>query len=85
MSLKEQLEAAGPPPPLAKAVIWNDGEWWLGYWQEWPDYWTQGETPDELEAMLASLWQDMASGELPGLRRVVELQVPAASAREIAA
>jgi predicted RNase H-like HicB family nuclease len=33
-----------------KYVHWQEGDWWLGYLEEYPDYWTQGETlPDLIE------------------------------------
>ena len=56
-----------------KFVHWQDGDAFLGYLQDYPDYWTQGETLDDLKAHLVELHQDIASGELPGLRRVDEL------------
>ncbi|MDR2483497.1 MAG: type II toxin-antitoxin system HicB family antitoxin [Treponema sp.] len=33
----------------------------IGFINQFPDYWTQGETIDELEKMLASLYTDMAA------------------------
>ncbi len=33
-----------------------------GYLDEYPDFWTQGETLDELKEMLASLRQDIEAG-----------------------
>jgi len=54
-------------------VHWQDGDAFLGYLQDYPDYWTQGETLDDLKAHLVELHQDIASGELPGIRRVDEL------------
>lgn len=44
---------------------------WLGYWNDYPDHWTQGHTLDELRQMLLSLRNDIAgfikSGDLePG-------------------
>jgi predicted RNase H-like HicB family nuclease len=33
----------------------------LGFINQYPDYWTQGETREELEAMLQSLYQDLIS------------------------
>ena len=30
-------------------VCWQEGEFWLGYLLAFPDYWTQGETLDDLE------------------------------------
>lgn len=46
---------------------------WLGYFEEFPDYLTQGETLAELEDNLRDLYRDVTSGEIPGIRRVAEL------------
>ena len=48
---------------------------WLGYFEEFPDYLTQGETPAELEENLRDLYRDLTSGEIPGIRRVAELAI----------
>jgi hypothetical protein len=32
----------------------------IGFINQFPDYWTQGETIDELEKMLVSLYDDMS-------------------------
>jgi len=48
---------------------------WLGYFVEFPDYLTQGETLAELEENLRDLSRDLTSGEIPGIRRVAELVV----------
>jgi len=56
-----------------KIVYWQDGEWWLGYLEEFPDYWTQGETLEDLEEHLRDLHADLTSGELPGVRQVADL------------
>jgi len=56
-----------------KMVYWQDGEWWLGYLEEFPDYRTQGETLDDLKQHLRDLYADLTSGELPGVRRVADL------------
>ena len=58
-----------------KFVYWQDGDDWLGYLQEYPDYWTQGETLDDLREHLRDLYADLTSGEIPGIRRVDELIV----------
>ena len=54
----------------------QDGEMWLGYLQEYPDYMTQGETIQELEENLRDIYKDLASGAIPCARKVAELQVP---------
>jgi hypothetical protein len=59
-----------------KFVYWQEGNAWIGYLQDYPDYWTQGETLDDLKEHLKDLYRDLTSGELPGIRRVDELSVP---------
>jgi hypothetical protein len=56
-------------------VYWQQDGGWLGYLQEFPDYWTQGETLDDLKEHLRDLHRDLTSGELPGVRRVDQLDV----------
>jgi predicted RNase H-like HicB family nuclease len=48
---------------------------WLGYLEEFPDYMTQGQTIEELRDNLRDLYQDLTSGEVPGIRRVAELSL----------
>jgi hypothetical protein len=48
---------------------------WLGYFEEFPDYLTQGETIEDLQENLRNLYKDLTSGEIPGIRRVAELPV----------
>jgi predicted RNase H-like HicB family nuclease len=59
----------------ARIVYWQNENHWLGYFEEFPDYWTQGDTLEELREMLRSLHEDLNSGEIPGIRRVEELAV----------
>ena len=59
----------------AKFVYWQEGGSWIGYFEEYPDYWTQGETLDDLEAHLRDLYRDLSSGELSGIRSVGELVI----------
>lgn len=56
-----------------KFVYWQEDGAWLGYLHEYPDYWTQGETLDDLKDHLRDLYTDLTSGELPGIRKVDEL------------
>ena len=56
-------------------VYWQDGEFWLGYLEEFPDYVTQGQTLDDLREHLKDLYRDLLSGEIPSVRRVAELEV----------
>ena len=58
-----------------KFVYWQDGEWWLGYLEEFPDYKTQGEDLEDLRVHLLDLYRDLTSGEIPHVRRVGQLVV----------
>jgi len=61
--------------PRVNIVYWEEDGGWIGYLQEYPDYWTQGQTLDDLEEHLKDLYKEIASGEIPGVRKVRELVV----------
>jgi predicted RNase H-like HicB family nuclease len=44
----------------ARYVYWQDGDHWLGYFEEYPDYMTQGDSIENLQ----ELHRDLASGEI---------------------
>ncbi|MFB3786381.1 MAG: type II toxin-antitoxin system HicB family antitoxin [bacterium] len=46
-------------------VYWQHEDLWLGYLEEYPDYWTQGETREKLEVNLKDLWRDLTSHGIP--------------------
>jgi hypothetical protein len=56
-----------------KFVCWEEDGAWIGYLQEFPDYWTQGADLDDLKAHLKDLYADLPGGQLPGVRKVDEL------------
>ncbi|MEX5216404.1 MAG: hypothetical protein NW701_01120 [Nitrospira sp.] len=56
-----------------KYIYWQDGDQWLDYLQDYPDYWTQGNSLEDLEAHLRDLYRDLTSGEIPGVRKLAEL------------
>jgi hypothetical protein len=56
-------------------VYWQDGDAWLGYLEEFPDYMTQGESLADLEEHLRDLYKDLTSGVIPCARKVAELHV----------
>jgi predicted RNase H-like HicB family nuclease len=58
-----------------KYTFWQDGEFFLGYLNEYPDYWTQGYSKDELRENLKDLLIDLESGEVPFIRKVEEMAV----------
>ena len=58
-----------------KYIYWQDDDMWLGYLEEYPDYWTQGETEEELRNNLLDIYDELAGETIPNVRRVAELEV----------
>ncbi|MEH2240260.1 type II toxin-antitoxin system HicB family antitoxin [Nostoc sp.] len=58
-----------------KYIYWQDDDMWLGYLEEYPDYWTQGETEEELKENLVDIYSELTSGNIQNIRRVAELEV----------
>ncbi len=52
----------------------SDGKY-LGYLNEYPDHWTQGNDLNDLKDHLADLYDLFVSEEIPGIKRVGELEV----------
>ena len=47
----------------------------LGYLNDYPDHWTQGVNLDELKDNLQDLYKEFSKEDLPGIKRVAELEV----------
>ncbi len=58
-----------------KVVYWQEGNHWLGYLEEYPDYWTQGESFEDLSEHLRDLYDDLTNHRVPAVRRTTELEV----------
>ncbi len=58
-----------------KFTYWQDGEYFIGYLNDYPDYRTQGFSKEELVENLKDLLKDIESGEVPFIRKVEELVV----------
>ena len=58
-----------------KFTFWQDGDFFLGYLNDYPDYSTQGYSKDELLENLRDLLADLESGEIPFVRKVEEMAV----------
>lgn len=56
-------------------VFWQEGDHWLGYLEQFPDYWTQGDSVDDLKDHLKDLYDDLSNGQIPEARQVAELEV----------
>jgi predicted RNase H-like HicB family nuclease len=57
-------------------IYWQDEDMWVGYLEEFPDYVTQGASPEDLQEHLRDIYQDLTSGVIPGVRKAAELQIP---------
>ena len=58
-----------------KFTSWQDGEFFIGFLNEYPDYQTQGMHKEELAENLKDLLNDLESGHVPYVRKVEELMV----------
>ena len=58
-----------------KFTYWRDGDFYLGFLNEYPDCQTQGTSKQELVHNLKDLLVDLESGEIPYARKVEDLVV----------
>jgi predicted RNase H-like HicB family nuclease len=58
-----------------KFTYWKDGNYYLGFLNDYPDYEAQGISKEELVSNLKDLLVDIESGEVPYIRKVEELVV----------
>ncbi len=56
-------------------TFWQDGDFFIGYLNECPDYETQGFSKEELLENLKDLLKDIESGEIPFIKKVEEMVV----------
>jgi predicted RNase H-like HicB family nuclease len=56
-------------------TYWQDGEVWLGYLDQYPDYMTQGTSLENLKEHLLDLYKDLSSGVIPNVRQHAELEL----------
>ena len=55
-----------------KYIYWQDDNMWLGYFEEYPDYWTQGETKEKSKENLLDIYHELISNNLSNIRKVAE-------------
>ena len=41
-----------------KYIYWQDNSMWVGYWEEYPDYMTQGKSIEELRENLKDIHKE---------------------------
>lgn len=54
----------------AKFTYWQDGDYYLGFLNDYPDYQAQGLSKEELVRNLKNLLVDLEPGEVPYVRKV---------------
>ena len=64
------MNAIEPGAGPIRYIYWEEDGTWLGYVEEFPDYWTQGASQEDLQEHLKNLYKDLTSGEVPNIRRV---------------
>jgi predicted RNase H-like HicB family nuclease len=60
---------------ILKFVYYQEGDMWVGWLEEFPDYRTQGASLDELKDNLKDLYQDHKADKIPYARRRGELVI----------
>ncbi len=58
-----------------KYIYWQDEDMFIGYLEEYPDYWTQGNSLEELQNNLLDLYHEFSSDNIPAIRKVAELEL----------
>lgn len=59
-----------------RITYWKEAdERYLGYLNDYPDHWTQGDDLDDLKAHLRDLFEMLSGEEIPGIKKEVELEV----------
>lgn len=57
-------------------TYWVEADgWYLGYLNDHPDHWTQGEDLDDLKTHLRDLHELFGAEAIPGIRKVDELEI----------
>ena len=59
-----------------KITYWkeSDGKY-LGYLNDYPEHWTQGENLEDLKEHLLDLYREFSRNDLPGIKKVEEIEV----------
>jgi hypothetical protein len=56
-------------------TYWKDDGWYVGHLDDYPDYTTQGETIEEFEDMLRSLYEDIQTFDFPFVQHHGKLKI----------
>ena len=58
-----------------KITWWKDGDHFLGYLDEYPDYQTQGESLEDLKVHLLDFYKDLSTDAIPSVIHHEELVI----------
>jgi hypothetical protein len=58
-----------------KITYWQDGIYWLGYINEFPEYLTQGLSLEELIDNLKDIYYDISNELIPGKRKTIDMEL----------
>lgn len=58
---------------IKKYIYWQDEDIFIGYLEESPDYWTQGNSLEQLQENLLDLYQEFSMKNIPAIRKIAEL------------
>ena len=56
-------------------TYWQDGYFWIGYINDYPEYVTQGMSFEELIENLKDIYYDIKNELIPGIRKSLELEL----------
>ena len=57
---------------IKKYIYWQDEDMFIGYLEEYPDYWTQGNSLEKLQENLLALYHEFDHNNIPAIRKVAE-------------
>jgi len=58
---------------IKKYIYWQDEDMFIAYLEESPDYWTQGNSLEQLQENLLDLYQEFSRKNIPAIRKIAEL------------
>jgi predicted RNase H-like HicB family nuclease len=58
-----------------KYIYYQEGDYFVGWLEDYPDYRSQGKTLDELKENLKDIYQDITGGLVPHVRKRGEIVI----------
>ncbi len=56
-------------------VYYQEDDLWIGWFEDYPDYRTQGEDLEELKENLKDIYDELNSGKIPCVHKIGELAI----------